>query len=127
MENVVARLAEDVAVALDEADPAQFADLLDPDATWGAPGDSSPPCRNRQQVLAWYQQGRTDGRRAQDVRVTVHGNKLLLSMTVTSPEAATSGLSNPRWQVLTVVDGRITDIRGYDNELDAREAVGRAG
>ena len=126
MDDSVERLAEEVAVALAAADPARFAELLDPDVTWGAPGDPSPPCRNRQQVLAWYQRGRADGRRARDVRVTAHGDKILVSMVVNSPDAAAPVLGDPRWQVLTVVDGRITDIRGYDNELDAMKAAGQA-
>ena len=127
MADSVERLAEEVAVALGAADPRLFADLLDPDVTWGAPGDPSPPCRNRQQVLAWYQRGRADGRRAHDLSVTAHGDKILVSMTVTSPEAEASGHSNPRWQVLTVVHGRIADIRGYDNETDAMNAVSQPG
>jgi SnoaL-like domain len=127
VEDGVERLAERVAVALVGADPGQFAELLDPHVTWGAPGDPSPACQNRQQVLAWYQRGRADGRRAQDVSVTRHGDKLLVSMTVTSADATASGQSSPRWQVLTVVDGRIADIRGYDNELDAIDAVRQPG
>lgn len=126
VDDAVARLAEKVARALAATDPGPFADLLAPDVTWGAPGDPSPPCRNRQQVLAWYQRGRAEGRRAEDVRVTVHGDKLLVAMTVMSSDQAGSGLAAPRWQVLTVVDGRIADIRGYDNERDAVEAASRA-
>jgi ketosteroid isomerase-like protein len=123
MGEVVERLAERVALALRAADPVQFADLLDSQVTWGAPGDPSPSCRNRQQVLAWYQRGRADGRRDHIRSVTAHGDKILVSMTITSPEASTSGQGIPRWQVLTVVDGRITDIRGYDDEIAAMNAV----
>lgn len=124
MSKIVERLAERVAAALDAADPEQFADLLDPRVTWGAPGDPSPPCRNRQQVLAWYQRGRADGRRAQVRSVTAHQDKILVSMMVTTSGVPTNGeAESPRWQVLTVVDGRIADIRGYDDEDAARTAV----
>ena len=120
MSDVVERLAAQVAVALASEDPDRFADLLDPLVTWGAPGDPSPPCQNRQQVLAWYLRGRADGRRAEVRSVTARGDKILIAMTVTSPEAA--GQVVPRWQVLTVVNGRITDIRGYDDENAAGSA-----
>lgn len=124
MSNDVEHLAEQVAEALGAADPERFADLLDPQVTWGAPGDPSPPCRNRRQVLAWYQRGRAEGRRGQVESVTVHGEQILVSMTVTSPDGSADGASvHRRWQVLSVANGRITDIRGYDDERAARQAL----
>ena len=122
----VERLAKQVAVALSTSDPGRFADLLDPHVTWGAPGDSSPPCRNRQQVLAWYQQDRAEGRRAHVRSVTAHGDKLLVSMMAGALEGADPGQGVPRWQVLTVVNGRIANIHGYDDEDAAMDAVGQA-
>jgi len=113
----VERLAARVAAALEAADAERFADLLDPDVTWGAPGDPTPECRNRQQVLAWYRHGREAGRRAEIRGVTTHGDKILVAMTVTPEQIE-------RWQVLTVADGRVTDIRGYDDEADATAALG---
>lgn len=118
----IAHVADQVAAALDAADPAQFADLLHPDVTWGAPGDPSPSCRNRRQVLAWYERGRAAGRRGHVERVTTHGDKILVSMVVTADDA-----TERRWQVLTVADGQITDIRGYDDEQAAVAATRRAG
>jgi hypothetical protein len=46
-------LERKVRIALESADLAAFADLLHPDVQWGPPGDPAPPCRNRDQVLAW--------------------------------------------------------------------------
>jgi ketosteroid isomerase-like protein len=112
-------IAEQVRTALAGGDLEAFAHLLDPDVTWGAPGDASPPCRNRKQVLEWYRRGRSNGRRALDVDVTVHGDKLLVAMTVTDAD----GEAAPRWQVLTVRDDRVVDIRGYDDADAARAAL----
>ena len=42
----------------------EFAALLSPDVEWGPPGSTTPPCRNRSQVLRWYAKGRAKGRRA---------------------------------------------------------------
>lgn len=113
-------LADQVRAALDSADLDQFSELLDPAVTWGAPGDPSPPCQSRQQVLAWYQRGRAAGRRARVLSVTTHGDKILVAMTVTSPDDAAAA---ERWQVLAVHDGRVTDIRGYEQEATARAAL----
>ena len=114
-------IAAQVRTALEAADLDAFGDLLDPRVTWGAPGDPSPSCQNRQQVLAWYRRGRADGRRAQVVDVRAHHDKVLLAMTVSG------GGDQPavdRWQVLTVAGGRVTDIRGYDDEDEAKAAAG---
>jgi ketosteroid isomerase-like protein len=116
----VEAIAEKVRIALDSADLEHFSDLLDPDVTWGAPGDPSPPCQSRAQVLAWYSSGRAAGRRGHVRTVTTHDDKILVTMTVTSPDDAGSD----RWQVLTVANGRVTDIRGYDDETAAMAATG---
>ena len=115
-------IAEKVRIALDSADLEQFSDLLDPHVTWGAPDDPSPSCQNRSQVLKWYANGRAAGTRAQVREVTTNDDKVLVAMTVTSvgPEVS------DRWQVLTVANGLVTDIRGYDDESDARAAAGLA-
>ena len=44
--------------ALAAEDLTAFAELLDPPVTWGAPGARNPTCKNRNQVMAWYQRGR---------------------------------------------------------------------
>lgn len=116
----VEALAEKVRIALDSADLEKFSNLLDPRVTWGAPGDPSPPCQTRAQVLAWYANGRAEGRRAHVRSVRTHEDKILVAMTVSSPEDPGSD----RWQVLTVADGRVTDIRGYDDEAEATAAAG---
>ncbi|HVV75745.1 MAG TPA: nuclear transport factor 2 family protein [Mycobacteriales bacterium] len=113
-------IAEKVRVALDSADLEQFADYLDPKVTWGAPGDSSPSCQNRNQVLTWYANGRAAGRRGQVRDIRTRGDKILVSLAVTSPEDGAAD----RWQVLTVANGLVTDIRGYEVEADAAAAAG---
>ena len=118
--SAIEAIADQVRAALNSADLDQFSDLLDPAVTWGPPGDPSPPCQSRQQVLAWYRRGRAAGRRAQVLSVTTHGDKILVAMTVTTPEDAAAA---ERWQVLAVHDGRITDIRGYEQEATARAAL----
>jgi ketosteroid isomerase-like protein len=117
-------IARRVREALTAADADAFADLLDPRVTWGAPGDPAPPCQNRDQVLAWYRQGQAEGRRAQVTDVAVHGDKILVSLTVTPRKPTVHDVAAERWQVLTLTGGRVTDIRGYDDEPGARAAAG---
>jgi len=52
--------------------------------------------------------------------VVVHGDRLLVSLTVRGSAAAdTHGGAALRWQVLTVSGGRIVDIVGFDDRLEA--------
>ena len=119
-------LAQQVKIALESADLSVFSGLLDPNVHWGAPDDPAPSCQNREQVLAWYQRGRDAGVRARVSEVVVLGDQTILAgLVVTGNQAADEdGGEVERWQLLTVHNGRVVDIVGYD---DRTEAVARAG
>ncbi|MGH9018111.1 MAG: nuclear transport factor 2 family protein [Acidimicrobiales bacterium] len=113
-------LALKVRAALEASDPTAFAELLDPQVTWGAPGAPTPACRNRSQVLAWYEKGRAAGTRAAVTDVAVAGDRLLVSLTVGGSDAARErGGAALRWQVLGVRGGHVVDIAGFDDRTDA--------
>ncbi len=116
-------IADQVRVALEGADLAAYAHLLDPGVHWGPPGDRASGCHNRSQVLSWYQAGRDAGVRASVTETVVSGDQILVGLSVTGREAA-GGQS--RWQVLTVRDGLIVDIAGYDGRDQAAAACGLA-
>jgi ketosteroid isomerase-like protein len=119
------RIAGQVRIALEAADLSSFSDLLDPDVRWGPPGDPSPPCQNRKQVLAWYQRGRDAGTRAQVSEISVLGDRILVGLVVAGTEAARErGGRATRWQVLTVRDGRVVDIVGFDQRSEAAVCAG---
>jgi hypothetical protein len=121
-------MAKQVRVALEGSDLSPFGALLDPDVTWGAPGARRPSCRNRDQVLAWYAKGRDAGVRARVNDVSVHGQKILVSMVVGgSPAGQERGGEALRWQVLTVRRGRVVDIVGFDDRLEALAEAGASG
>ena len=122
--DVVERLAGRVRLAQETADLDAYAELLDPGVRWGLPGDPVPPCRNRAQVLAWYQCGRAAGARARVTETLVSVDRILVGLKVTGRPAAGAGDETDRWQVLTVRDGRVTVIAGFE-ERD--EAAARAG
>jgi ketosteroid isomerase-like protein len=112
-----ASIAGRVRRALDAADLDEFAALLSPDVQWGAPGDPTPPCRTRDQVLRRYAKGRAEGRRATVTEVEVHGNALLVGVTLEDGEE--------RWQVMRVGPRGVNDIRGYEDRPSAVDKLSR--
>ena len=114
------RLAEQLQVALQAADLDAYQELLDPDVSWGPPDDQVSGCHNRGEVLAWYQRGRDSGIRADVVETVVIRDKILVGLKVRgSPEAPNGGGDTDRWQVLSIVDGRVKDIRGFESRDEA--------
>jgi ketosteroid isomerase-like protein len=110
--------------ALATEDLSVFSELLDPAVTWGAPGDRNPSCKNRNQVLAWYQRGREAGVQGSVYDVEVLGDRLLISMSVRGTENARErGGAALRFQVLTVRNGKVVDIVGFDDKSEALSCV----
>jgi hypothetical protein len=101
-------VAANVREVLESNDLERFAALLSPDVHWGAPGDASPPCQNRKQVLTWYAKGREAGGRVASVtHVEVRGNAVLVGMRLEG--------EGERWQVLRVGPAGVYDIRGFED------------
>jgi ketosteroid isomerase-like protein len=116
----VVRIAGHVHAALEAGDLRAFQALLDPDVHWGAPGDPTPACRNRDQVIAWYERGRDAGVRASVEEVEIHGDRILVGLVVRGAgDAEGDGPGARRWQVLTVRTGRVVDIVGYESRDEA--------
>lgn len=122
--SVISSLAGELRVALELGDLAGFEALLAPDVTWGPPGDPSPPCQNRAQVLSWYRKGRASGARAEVQELTVTGTWLLVGLVVTGTDAAKErGGRTTRWQVFGVNEGRIASIVGFDRKSEALDWI----
>jgi hypothetical protein len=110
--------------ALASKDLSAFAELLDPAVTWGAPGARNPSCKNRNQVLAWYQRGQDAGVQGSLQDVEILGDRLLVSMSVRGTENARErGGTALRFQVLTVRSGKVMDIVGFDDKTEALSYV----
>ncbi len=119
------QMAGQVRAALAAEDLTAFTELLDPDVTWGAPGARNPSCKNRSQVLAWYQRGREAGVRGSVFDVDVIGDRLLVSMSVRgTQDGRDRGGTALRYQLLTVRNGSIVDIVGFDDKADALAHAG---
>jgi ketosteroid isomerase-like protein len=120
VEDATFELAEQVKKALAAGDVSAFANLLDPNVTWGAPGARKPTCKNRSQVLNWYQRAQASGVRGSALDVEVIGDRLLVSLVVRGTEGARArGGTALGYQVYTVRGGRIVDIVGFDDKADA--------
>jgi ketosteroid isomerase-like protein len=117
-------LAVHVRRALGAEDLSAFTELLDPDVTWGAPGSRNPSCKNRSQVLAWYERGRDAGVRGSVHDVEVLGDRLLVTMTLRgTDDAGQRGGAALRFQVLTVRSGKVVDIVGFDDKAEALSSL----
>lgn len=118
MTDTMNQVAEEVRRALAAEDPSPFVELLDPDVTWGALGD--PGCRNRNQVMAWYQRGREAGVRGTVLDIEVTGDRLLVSMTVRGRDGASGdGEGAPHFQALWIRNAKIAEIVGFDDKAEA--------
>lgn len=117
-------LIERIRDALETADLDSVSELLDPDVHWGGPSRGSMDCVNKQQVIAWWQRGRASGRRANVTEILTHGDRVVIGLRVAESPAATESETNDRWQVLTLRNGLVVDIRGVDDRALALEIAG---
>lgn len=119
------QVAGQVRRAMASQDIGAFGELLDGEVTWGAPGARNPSCKNRQQVLSWYQRGRDAGVRGSVKDIGVFGDCLLTTLVVRGTQNAQErGGAALRFQVLKIRDGKIVDIAGFDDKAEAIAYVG---
>jgi hypothetical protein len=114
MESLAAR----VRYAMEAVDLEMMGELLAPDARWGAPEQEVPTCRNAREILSWYELARANGVRADITEVVVVHDAIVVGLTILASAPAKSKVTT-RWQVLSVVDGRVAEIRGYERRGEA--------
>ena len=112
-------LSARVVAALEAADLEGLRELLAPNARWGAPEDVVPTCQNREQVIAWYERARDAGVRAKVFESRVVARNIVVGLRVNGRGPDGSFDDAERWQVLSVRDGLIAEIRGYDDRDEA--------
>lgn len=121
----VEELVERFWTAMESADVDSSSELFAPDVCWGPPGDPDSGCHNREEVLAWYRAARDLGVRAEVTEIVAGTDRLLVGLRITgSPAADDEGDKVVRWQVLSLRDGVIADIRGYDDRESAATQAG---
>ena len=113
-------LATEIRLAMELADLQAMGVLLAPDARWGAPEQEVPTCRNAPQMLSWYELARDSGVRADVGEIVVIGDHIVVGLTLhPKPEDAQHSRDSKRWQVLSVKDGQVVEIRGYERRSAA--------
>jgi hypothetical protein len=117
----MAMIASRVRVAMESVDLQLMSELLAPDARWGAPEQDVPTCRNAQQILSWYEMARDNGVRADITAMEIITNHVVIGLKVINPNDQQNSRNATRWQVLTVDDELVTEIRGYETRGDATE------
>ena len=117
-------LAQRVRYAMETVDLHEMEAMLAPNARWGAPEQEVPTCRNATEILAWYELARANGVRADITEVSVMGQHLLVGLKIIATrDGPPKSKNRTRWQVLSVRDGQITEIRGYEKRREAVEFV----
>jgi ketosteroid isomerase-like protein len=113
-------LATRVREAMQSADLGAMSELLAPDARWGAPEQTVPTCRNAQEILSWFEVARDNGVRADVTAADVVGERIVVALKIhANPSTAKRSKEQVRWQVMSVRDGRVSEIRGYEKRRDA--------
>lgn len=115
---IVAEVARHLKAAYDERDLDLLASLLHPDVHW------TGGCTNSTQVIDWYRRLRAEG-----IMSTVHGletdrDAVIMSLDVVGQAEGARPAPQHVYQVFTVRDAQIVDIRGYP---DRRSALARNG
>ena len=116
-------LAQQVSNAWAGADLNAIRDLLATDAMWGAPEEAVPTCQNRAQVLEWYEAAASAGARATIFDTTAYANAIVLGLTISGFSHSEGDEPQVRWQALSVRDGLISEIRGYESRDEAQQFV----
>jgi ankyrin repeat protein len=111
---VMADIARHLEAAYREADLSVLASLLHPRVRW------TGLCTSREQVLDWYRGLLADGTMATISSVEVDRDAVVVGLAVAGrAEGARPAEPEHRYQVLTVDDAQIVDIRGYPDRHSA--------
>jgi ankyrin repeat protein len=111
---VMADIARHLETAAGDLDLDLLGSLLHPDVRW------TGLCRDRAQVLDWYRAVLAEGIEASVRSVEVDRDAVLLGLLVTRPaRGARPAPPEPLFQVFTVRDAQIVEIRGYPDRATA--------
>ena len=112
--SVMADIARHLEAAYRDLDLELLGSLLHPQVQW------TGVCGNRAQVLDWYRSLLADGLRASVESVTVAGGTVVLGLSVArQAEGARPAPPDHLYQVFTVEDAQVIEIRGYPDRASA--------
>ncbi|HEY4023966.1 MAG TPA: ankyrin repeat domain-containing protein [Pseudonocardiaceae bacterium] len=114
---VLPEMARHLQAAYEDRDLDLLASLLHPEVRW------SGMCTNRTQVMDWFRQVAAEGTLPTVRGIEVDRDAVLMALSVTRPaEGARPAPPQQVYQVFTVDDAQVIDIRGYP---DRRSALAR--
>lgn len=123
MDDMASALLEQLRTAIVARDLAAFGALLAEDVRWGD-DDNPRACRNRDQVLETFTRILGQGAHADISELTEGPLGVLCALEVRWPEEADRPGDRRLYHTYLVRDGRISEIRRYDDRASAAEAVG---
>lgn len=113
-DDLLSEIARHVEAACRDSDLDLLASLLHPQVHW------TEICRTSAQVLDWYRHALADGTTPTVNSVEVDRDAVILALTLTRPaEGARPAPPHHLYQVLTIQDALIVDIRGYPDRHSA--------
>jgi uncharacterized protein len=125
----VTSTTDDIAGELERAfatrDLEALGNLLADDARWGD-DDASNKCRNRQQVVATFARLLDEGAEGGVDEIVVGPNGVLCKLHVDWPDAASRSGREGFYHLYVVRDGKIVEIRRYDDRESAAAALGES-
>jgi ketosteroid isomerase-like protein len=111
---IMAEIARQLETACRDLDLDLLGSLLHPEVRW------TGLCKDRTQVLDWYRAVLAEGIEASVRSVEVDRDAVVLGLTVTRvARGARPAPPEPLYQVCTVHDGQIVEIRGYPDRDSA--------
>ena len=111
---VMADVAQHLEAAYRHLDLELLGSLLHPEVRW------SGLCNTSAQVLDWYRQSLADGTRPTVESVEVDRDAVMLGITLSRPaEGARPAPAERLYQVFTVGNGEVVEIRGYPDRASA--------
>ncbi len=123
-----AELAERIGSAFAEADVDRFGALLAPDVRWGS-DDHPRACRSRAEVLETFRRLLGEGAQGAVTELAAGTEGVLCGLTVRWPGQPDQPAERTLFHVYLARDGRIVQIRPYDDREAAADLAGveRAG
>jgi hypothetical protein len=117
-EKHMAELLAELGEALASNDPDRMAPYLAPDVRWGGDEETETTCHNATEVLRFLRMQRAYGLEVVEVRsVQPAGEAVIVDLLAKRPGGPPE--PEPRYLVLRLADGKVTDIRGFPTEDEA--------
>ena len=119
-------IARQLQAAMESGDLDAYGALLADDVRWGGEQDTPDACHSRADVLRRLHRMRSAGMQFSVLEVAPAENAILVGLQVNQPAPDGSHQHRTVFQVMTVRESRIAEIRGFPSRIEAAEHAGLA-